>query len=302
MSGFGKFAAVCALVMGAGAPVFAQNDMADVTVTREALRGPVHVIFGRGGNIALSSGSDGAFLVDDQYAPLTDKIRAAVAETGDPVLRFVINTHFHMDHSGGNENLGQSGALIIAHDNVRHRLKTGAEIKAFGAVMDPASDATLPVVTFNEEMSLHLNGEEARVIHVPHAHTDGDSMVHFTGSNVLHMGDTFFNNRFPFIDVDNGGSIDGILNAVSVALERVDDDTIIIPGHGPVTDRAGLETYRDVVTEARDRIAAQKAEGKSLKEIQAAAPLADMADKWHTERDGWTDLFISFVYRSLPEK
>jgi glyoxylase-like metal-dependent hydrolase (beta-lactamase superfamily II) len=277
----------------------AQDDgWSDVEIKAEHLRGGLYVLFGRGGNIGLSVGDDGAILVDDQYAPLTDKIKAAIAGVTDKPLRFVINTHFHNDHSGGNENLGDS-AVIVAHDNVRQRLSEGAFIKAFNNRMPPQPAVALPVVTFNSEMSLHVNGDDARIIHAPNAHTDGDSFIWFKSQNVMHMGDLMFNGMFPFIDVPNGGSVGGVLTALDRAIAMADGETIVIPGHGKVTDKAGLIAYRATLGEMTDIVAALKAEGNSLEAVQAMNPLAAYKEKLIQFSDTWADQFVGFVYESL---
>jgi len=288
-------AALGALTTSAGIA----QDWDKVEVTSEPVAGSVHVLYGAGGNIGVSVGDDGVYIIDDQYAPLTDKIRAAISALSDKPIRFAINTHYHGDHTGGNENLGATGTVIMAHDNVRVRLTAGSFIKAFNMKTEPKTGAALPVVTFNDEISLHLNGEEARVIHVANAHTDGDSIVHFRGSNVIHMGDTFFDNRFPFIDVSGGGSIGGVIKTAKTALAIADDATKIIPGHGKVTDKAGLEAYLAMLNEVRTIIGGLKAEGKTLEEIQAMAPLSGFDAKWQTNNENWPSMFIEFVYTSL---
>ncbi len=275
------------------------QDFSKVEIKAEALRGNISVLYGAGGNIGVSAGDDGVFIVDDQFAPLTDKIKAALAGISDKPLRFVLNTHFHGDHTGGNENLGKGGAVIMAHDNVRQRLSKGAFLKAFDMKMDPAKMAALPVVTFNDKISLHMNGEEARVIHVKNAHTDGDSIIFFKGSNVIHMGDTFFNDRLPFMDVSNGGSIDGVIAAAKAVLELANDETIVIPGHGKVTDKAGVQAYLVALEASRKIVAAMKAEGKSLEDIQASGALADVNANWRANPEGWVKKYIGFVYNSL---
>lgn len=284
-------------VMAAGA-VLAQ-DWDKVEIKAEALRGNLHVLYGGGGNIGVSAGRDGVFIIDDQYAPLSDKIKAALAGISDKPLRFVINTHFHGDHTGGNENMGAVGAVIIAHDNVRQRLTAGAFLKAFDYKMEPAVPAALPVVTFSDEMSLHLNGEDARIIHVKNAHTDGDSIIHFKGSNIIHAGDTFFNDRLPFIDVSNGGSIDGMISAIKTVLALADDETIIIPGHGLVTDKAGAVTYLAMLEESRRIIVALKSEGKTLEDIQVLDPLNEVNASWRSSPPEWVAKYIGFLFDSL---
>ncbi|MBO6504637.1 MAG: MBL fold metallo-hydrolase [Kordiimonadaceae bacterium] len=278
--------------------VSAQNWDA-VQVRSEKVAGNVYVLFGAGGNIGVSVGEDGVFIVDDQFAPLTEKIKAAIAELSDKPIRFAINTHFHGDHTGGNENLGREGTVIVAHDNVRIRMAAGSFIKAFNNRTEPQDGFALPTVTFNDQASLHLNGEQTRMHHVSNAHTDGDSIVHFEGSNVVHMGDTFFNGRFPFIDVDSGGSIDGVIAAANKVLGIVDEGTRIIPGHGPVSDKAGLMMYRDMLVTVRDRVAEMKSAGNSLEEVVAAGVVDDFKENYGAGGEQWPAAFVSFVYNSL---
>ena len=290
-----------ATAVPAAAPANAQDArdaMEDVELRVEHLRGGLFALFGRGGNIGVSVGEDGVFLVDDQFAPLTDRIVAAVADIHPGPIRFVINTHWHFDHTGGNENLGNAGAVIVAHDNVRVRMSQDSFIEAFNREVKAAPPAALPVVTFSDKASLHLNGEEARIHHVPNAHTDGDGIVHFTGTNVVHMGDVFFNDRYPFIDVGSGGSLDGMIAAVAMVLAMTDDDTIIIPGHGPVTDKAGLREYHRMLSHTRDRVAALIAEGRDLDAVVAAKPMAAFEAAWG-QGDDWTTSYVGFAYQSL---
>lgn len=229
----------------------------------------IHVIQGRGGNIGVSVGDDGVFMIDDQFAPATQAILDQIKTVTDEPVRFLVNTHFHRDHTGGNENLGKAGVLIFAHDNVRARL-LGAD----------APKAALPVVTFNDATTFHMNGQTVRVFHTVNAHTDGDAMIHFVEANVIHMGDTFFNGFYPFIDSKSGGSIDGVFAAIDTVLGLAGDDTVIIPGHGPVGDRADLIAYRDMLIKARDGIQPLIADGKSVEEIVAAKPTAEFDDSW----------------------
>lgn len=275
------------------------QDWDAVQVRSEKVAGNVYVLFGAGGNIGVSVGDDGVFIVDDQFAPLTEKIKTAIADLSDQPIRFAINTHFHGDHTGGNENLGREGTVIVAHDNVRIRMAAGSFIKAFNNRTEPQVGAALPVVTFNDQASLHLNGEQARMHHVSNAHTDGDSIVHFEGSNVVHMGDTFFNGRFPFIDVDNGGSVDGVIATANKVLALVDNETRIIPGHGPVTDKTGLMAYRDMLITVRGRVAELKSGGNSLEEVVAAGVIDDFKESFGAGGDAWPAAFVGFVYNSL---
>ncbi len=266
-----RFARSIALVASALPMLaFAQRDFSAVEIKSAPLRGGTHMLTGAGGNIVASQGADGVFIIDDQYAPLTKKILAALAKLSAQPPRFVINTHWHGDHTGGNEDLGKAGAVIVAHDNVRKRMAAGQLL--LGENVPPASKVSLPVVTFASDISLHLNGDDVHVWHVAHAHTDGDALVKFEKANVLHMGDIYFNGLYPFIDVDSGGSIGGVLAAVERGLALSDKDTLIVPGHGPVSNRAQLATYGQMYTAYRDRIAALKREGKTLEEVIAAKP------------------------------
>lgn len=280
------------------APAFGQG-LDDVEIKTEQVGEGLYVLFGAGGNIGVSVGDDGVFLIDDQYAPLTERIIAAVNAISDGNIRFVLNTHYHGDHTGGNENLGKAGAIIVAHDNVYMRLAPRAlqEVVDDNQRLDPAA---IPVVTFNDQMSFHLNGDEARIIHAPNSHTDGDSIVHFKGANVIHMGDTFFNERYPFIDVNGGGSVDGLLATLGRLLEIADDDTVIIPGHGPVTNKAGLEVYRNMVGTIRDRVQDGINQGISIDEIVAGGATAEFDADWVPE--GWfigAERMVTQIYNSL---
>jgi glyoxylase-like metal-dependent hydrolase (beta-lactamase superfamily II) len=214
-------------------------------------------------------------------------------------VRFVVNTHWHGDHTGGNENMGKAGALIVAHENVRVRMSREHFMAAFGRKIPPSPEAALPVVTFTDAVTFHWNGDEIRVHHVPPAHTDGDSIVHFVKADVVHMGDVFFNGGYPFIDTSSGGRVDGVIAAADRVLAAVGEKTRIIPGHGPLATKADLQAYRDVVKTLRDRIATLKAEGKSRDEVIAAKPTADHDAKWG---GGFMkgDTFTGLVYDSLP--
>jgi cyclase len=282
------------------APAFSQQqDFSAVEVKAEKVADGIYMLTGRGGNIGLSVGKSGTYLIDDQYAPLSDKILAAVrAITPDPV-RFVVNTHWHGDHTGGNENMGRAGALLVAHENVRRRMSTEQFTAAFNSKTPPSPEGALPVVTFADAITFHWNGDEIRVYHVPPAHTDGDAVVHFVKANVVHTGDLFFNGGYPFVDVSSGGRIDGVIAAAERILGGIDDTTRIIPGHGPVGTKADLQAYRNVLKTLRDRIAKLKAEGKGRDEVIAAKPTAEHDASWGT---GFMkgDVFTGLVFDSLP--
>lgn len=270
----------------------------DVKIKTTPVTKQIYMITGKGGNIGLFVGEDGTFLIDDQFAPLTEKIVAAIKSVGGDFPKFLINTHYHGDHTGGNENLGQGGTLIVSHDNVRERLETGSFIEAFNMKREAVSRIGLPVVTFSEDISFHLNGDRIRTIHVPHAHTDGDSFIYFKKANVIHAGDLFFNGFYPFIDVTHGGSLKGMIKAVDSVLALADDNTKIIAGHGPLGDKAQLTGYRQMLETAYERLRKLKAKGKTAQEAAAAKPLADLETTWGDgifKGDRWIEIIYSGV-------
>lgn len=281
---------------------FAHSALAQTDVTIEAIKAGdgVHMLVGQGGNIGVSTGSDGAFVIDDQFAPLTDSILAAIWRIDDKPVRFVVNTHWHGDHTGGNENMGRAGALIVAHENVRARMSVEQFMEAFGRTVPASPPGALPVVTFTDAMTFHWNDEEIHIFHVAHAHTDGDAIIHFRRANVLHMGDTYFKGRYPFIDLGSGGSIDGVIAAADQAIALADDQTRIIPGHGGLSNRAELTTYRDVLIAMRDKIQAMAQSGMSKDAVIAAKPTQDYDAEWGVgfmKPDQW----VGIVFDSLKE-
>ncbi len=276
---------------------FAQN-FDEIKIESIPMASNVYMLTGSGGNLGLSVGDDGAFLIDDQFAPLTEKITAEVRKHTDKPIRFVVNSHWHGDHTGGNENLGKAGAIIVAHENVRKRLSTEQFMKAFNRTVPPSPEAALPVVTFQDSITFHWNGDEIQVIHVEPAHTDGDSVLYFKKANVLHTGDTYFNGMYPFIDAGSGGSIDGMIRAADRTLKFGDDQTKIIPGHGPPSNKAGLREFQAMLKTARDRIQKLVNEGKTRDEIIAAKPTKDLDEKWgkgFMQPDRW----VGIVYDGM---
>ena len=270
----------------------------EVEVKAVQITKQIYMITGKGGNIGLFIGKDGTFLIDDQFAPLTEKILEAVKSVGGESPKFLINTHYHGDHTGGNENLGKAGTLIFSHHNVRERLVTGSYIAAFKVKRDALPKEGLPVVTFSEEVNFHLNGDRVFAIHVPHAHTDGDSFIYFKNANVIHAGDLFFNGLYPFIDVTHGGSLIGTIQGVDKVLALADDNTKIIAGHGPMGDKAQLTRYRQMLNTAYDRLRKLKAAGKTVQEAIAAKPMADLEETWGKGMftgDRWIEIIYSGV-------
>ena len=276
----------------------AQQDFSQVKVTVTPIVPGVYMLQGSGGNIGLSVGKDNAFVIDDEYAPLTDRIKAAIATVTPNPVRFVVNTHWHGDHAGGNENMATGGAIIVAQENVRRRMSTEQFNALFKSTTPASPAAALPVITFADGMSFYVNGDSVQVTHVKNAHTDGDVLVLFRGANVIHMGDTYFNGMYPYIDVSSGGSLVGIIAAVDRALAMTNDATKIIPGHGPLGDRASLMAYRKVLDTVRGRVSKLIAKKRTLAQVIAAKPLADYDETWGK---GFMkpDQFLTIVYASL---
>ena len=276
-----RLAAATALASACAALAQPAIDPAKVEIEATRINDRTYMLTGAGGNLGLSVGEDAVFLIDDQFAPLTPKINQAIAKITRQPVKFLLNTHWHYDHTGGNENYGRAGTIIVAHENVRKRMSTDQVIEFFNQPIKASPKSALPVVTFNGAVSFHINGEEIRGIHVPRAHTDGDSIVHFLGSDVVHMGDVYFNGYYPFIDTSAGGTVDGVVAACDQVLGIVTDRTRIIPGHGPLATRADLQAYRDMLATISGRIRKMIAEGRKLEEIIAARGVTEDYDaKW----------------------
>ncbi len=273
----------------------------EVEIKVQQLTEHVYMLEGRGGNIGLSIGDDGVFMIDDQYAPLTPAILEAIDRLTDQPVKFVLNTHWHGDHTGGNENLGKAGAIIVAHDKVRERMSTEQFRKLIGGRTPPAADAALPMVTFNDRISFFMNDDEIQAFHVAPAHTDTDSMIYFSSADVLHMGDVFFNKQFPFIDVDLGGSVDGTIAAANLALEMTTEKTKIIPGHGPLASRQDLIDYRDILLTVRNSVAELIGRNCTLEEVLAEKLTESLDETWN-----WNfingDTLVSVIYADLASK
>lgn len=283
-------------------PASAQGRFDEVEIKTTKLTDSVYMLVGAGGNIGLSVGEDGAFMIDDQFAGLSEKILAAVAEITDKPIKFLVNTHHHGDHTGGNKNIGKTGTIIVAHENVRKRLTKDQFIKVFNSTTPASSGAALPVVTFTKDITLHINSDKVHIFHVDPAHTDGDSLVHFKKANVLHMGDIFFNGMYPFIDVSSGGSIDGMIKAADTALKLCDSKTKIIPGHGELSDADGLRTYRNLLQDVRNQVRSLIDAGKSRDEVIAAKPSAKYDVDWGGSDFMPPDKFVGIVYDGMVKE
>jgi cyclase len=282
------------LIALAAVPALAQQDFSKVEIKVTKVAGTVYMLQGSGGNIGVSVGEDGIVIVDDEFAPLVPKIKAALAGITSKPIRFILNTHYHGDHTGGNIELGKDGP-IIAQENVRKRLQTGTS--TLGRQTPPAPKDALPVITFNDRATVHINGEDIRAIHMPHGHTDGDAVIWFTQSNVVHMGDDFFNGTFPFVDIDNGGSVRGMATNVETVLAQIRDDTKIIPGHGPLGDKTTLRAFADMIRSSMSAVDAAMKSGKTIDQIKQEKVLAPW-EKWATSfitLDFWADT----LYREL---
>ena len=259
--------------------VYGQRDWDQVEITSEKLSDGVYVLFGAGGNMGLAIGDDTAYLIDDQFAPLTEKILAAVKAITPKPVTFIVNTHLHGDHTGGNENLSARGGIIIAHQNVHKRMREPQD-RGEGRTVPAATFGALPQITFTDKMTLHLDPERSMyIMHVNNAHTDGDSYIYFPQDNVLHMGDNM-TNGYPFIDLNSGGDIDGFIKNLNMLLFMVDDATRIIPGHGPVVGRSDIEDYRNMLMTIRTRVKKAKDQGGSLEEVLQMG----LSSEWDAEK------------------
>ncbi|MFT5112767.1 MAG: cyclase [Candidatus Azotimanducaceae bacterium] len=258
----------------------------------------IHIVNGKGGNIGVFVGADGTYMIDDKFAGMGEDIVSAVKALGGDHPRYLFNTHFHGDHTGSNEHFGSAGSVIVAHHNVRIRLEKGSSIATFNMVTPPAASQALPDITFDSDAAFHINGERVRVYHIPNAHTDGDAIVHFEGSNVIHAGDTFFNGFYPFIDVSNGGSVQGVIDAANSMLALSNDQTLIIPGHGPLAKPDDLMAYRDMLVSANAVLKSLKTEGKSAEQAAAEYPLLNLEEQWGVGMFS-SEKWISIVYDSI---
>lgn len=274
----------------------AQQDYSKVEMKLQKLSDTVYLLQGAGGNIGLSVGPDGVLVIDDEYAPLAPKIREAIKGITDKPVRWILNTHWHGDHTGSNAEFAKTGTEIIAQDNVRKRLMTGSP-NLRGRKVDPAPVEALPVLTFDNSLTVHINGEDIRALHYANGHTDGDAIIFFPKSNVVHMGDDFFNFNFPFVDLDSGGSVRGMSKNVRGVLADLPDDVKVIPGHGALATKAELKKFADMLDDCVALVQAALKKKMTLEQMKQQKVLAKY------DQLGWqfipTDFFIETVYHDL---
>lgn len=295
-----KLLPLALLVIGlSGMPKAQGQDFSKVEIKATKVAGNVYMLEGSGGNIGVSVGPDGILIVDDQFAPLADKIKAALKTLGEGKLKFVLNTHWHGDHTGGNAAFSPD-APIIAHDNVRKRLSTEQKSEFFKRTTPASPKEALPVITFGQSLSVHFNGEEIRVIHFPRGHTDGDSVIFFTGSNVVHLGDDFFASRFPFVDLESGGTVQGLTRNIGEIIPKLPAGVKLIPGHGPISTVDDLKAYHQMLQATTDVVSTKMGAGKTLAEIKAEG----LPEEWKSWGSGFikTDVWIETIHRSLSKK
>jgi cyclase len=277
------------------------QDFSSVRVEAIKVSGNVYMLTGAGGNIGVSAGKDGVLLIDASYAPLSEKIKAAIGTFNSKPTRFVVTTHWHQDHSGGNENLAREGAILVAHENVRNRLGSEQFVEFFNRKIPPMPESALPIITFSRDISFHLNEDDIFIFNIAPSHSDGDAIVHFRRSGVIHTGDLYFNGLYPFIDLSAGGSVDGVIAVIKQIIDLCDSNTKVIPGHGPLSDKAGLETYLKMLVAIRDNIASEIKAGKTLDEVIASKPTREYDPIWGK---GFLkpEQFVKIVYGSLLMK
>jgi cyclase len=302
--------AVVATMMALTGPVFAQTpapatppppDYSKVEIKTTDLGDNVYMLEGQGGNITVAVAKDGIIMVDGEFAPLHDKIKAAIAVVSNLPIKYLINTHFHGDHTGGNEPLAKDGVAIVAEANVKKRLEAGTTNGLTGAKTPPVAPEALPSKTYTGAFKIRLPGRVADLKHIANAHTDGDTYIWFKTANVLSTGDTFTNGRYPNIDFANGGNIKGMIAATDAYVKLTNAKTRIVPGHGPIADKAALIEYRTMLVAARDRMAKLVKDGKSEDDVVAAKPFTDLDAKW-APTELASKNFIRVVYHSLADK
>ena len=286
------------LLLLAAATAASAQDFAKIEFRSTRLTDTLHLLQGAGGNILVSAGDDAVFLIDDDYAPMTAKLKEAIGRITRKPVNFVLNTHYHFDHVGGNEALAREGVLVVAHDNARKRMSSEQFIALFQAKIPPSPRGALPVVTFGGDISFHINGETIHAFHAPAAHTDGDTIVHLRGSDLIHLGDIFFNGSYPFIDASSGGTADGVLAAMDRVLALATDKTRIVPGHGPLASKADLQRHRDMIATVTARIKELRKAGRSDAQIRDAKPAAEFDTDYgrgFIRGDRFIDMMLSVI-------
>lgn len=285
------------LLMSVGTTTFAQEGTPQIKT--QSLGNDIYLLTGPGGNIGVSVGEDGVLVIDDKFARFADQIITQISAITEEPIKFVINTHYHGDHTGANAELKQVGATIVAHDNVRKRMGLTFDNNLWGRPVKAVAEAKWPTLTFSDTTTFHFNDDMIQVIHTPSAHTDGDSIIHFSQNNLIHMGDNFFNGMFPYVDVDSGGTLQGMIASHDQALALANDETQIIPGHGPMANKTDLQNTRDMLADILQRVKIQKANGQTEDEIIESGLLADLSDY-----SGFIDEknMIRIAYRSVKIK
>jgi cyclase len=280
---------------------FAQDEN-NVTIKTTKLTDSLYMLEGSGGNILVSIGQDGVFMVDDQFAPLTAKIKDAISKITDKPIKFVINTHWHPDHTGGNENLGETGVIIVSHDNVKKRLSSEQFSDFFKRSVPPLSEKGLPIITFSDNMSIYQNDDQINIIHMDNGHTDGDSIVYFTKNNIIHVGDDFSDKAYPFIDISSGGTVDGLISSLKTISSIINDNTKVISGHTGISNKTKVNEYANMLTEVRNQINQMITEGKSLGEIISLQPTSKYDKVYYDYNNIKPKDFVTLVYQSLTKK
>jgi len=304
--GISSLAVVTLLLLCASLASAQQQDFSKVQIKVTKVSGNIYMLEGAGGNIAASVGDDGIVIVDDQYAPLADKIAAALKTIGvtDKLVRFIINTHYHGDHTGGNAPFANKGATVIAQDNVRKRMATGGKAGNGGSIameVKPAEKGALPIITFDHDVTVHLNGEDIRALHFPAGHTDGDSIIFFPKANVVHMGDDYVRYGFPFIDVTSGGSVQGMIAACEKVIPMLPPDVKVIPGHGQLSNLDEVREYTQMLKGTTAAVEAALKKGNTLDQMKKDKILAAW-DKKYSGQFITTDIFIETLYNSLTNQ
>ena len=274
----------------------------NVTINTTKLSNNTYMLKGSGGNIVVSVGQDGVFMVDDQFAPLTEKIKGAISNITDQPVKFVINTHWHSDHTGGNENFGELGAIIVSHDNVKKRLSTEQFQEFFNRTVQPLPEKGLPIITFSDNMTFFQNGDEIRIIHVDNGHTDGDSVVYFAKNNVIHVGDDFTDKSYPIIDISSGGSIDGLISSLQTISSIIDDETKVVSGHTEISNKTKVNDLANMLKDVRQNVSQMIEDGKPLGEIIASQPTANYDEIYYDHTIIKPEDFVTLIYQSLTRK